>query len=371
MHHSISQDDEVSTKVRKIIHIDMDAFYASVEQRDFPEYAGKPLVVAGSPQSRGVVSAASYEARKFGIRSAMPSAQAYKLCPELVFAPARFAIYKEVSQQIRRIFFEYTDLVEPLSLDEAFLDVSESKSATRLAREIKQKIYESTALTASAGVSCSKFLAKVASGYQKPNGLTVIPPEKVAAFLQDLPIGKFFGIGKVTEKKMQSLGIHNGKDLKQKSEAELIRLFGKSGLYYYKICRGLDTSPVNPNRVRKSLGVETTYATDLQTKEEVEQALDTLLSTFLERKEKAKKQGRTITLKVKYADFTSITRSTSPGYYPNQKAEISKLLQDLLQQTDYGQKKIRLLGISLSNFANEEESKQPQLFVPKRRNLDK
>ena len=247
-------------RLRKIIHIDMDAFYASVEQRDFPEYRGKPVVVGGDPNSRSVVSTASYEARKFGIHSAMPTSKAKRLCPHAIFVFPRFSAYKTVSRQINEIFHEFTDLVEPLSLDEAYLDVTENKkgvaSATQIAKEIKKRIFEVTELTASAGVAAIKFIAKIASGMNKPNGLTVITPNEAEKFLEELPIGKFYGIGEATEKKMLSLGIKTGKDLKQFTQSELIRHFGKSGSFYYNIVRGDDFREVEPYRTRKSIGAK-------------------------------------------------------------------------------------------------------------------
>ncbi|MDR0367780.1 MAG: DNA polymerase IV, partial [Bacteroidales bacterium] len=296
--------------IRKIIHVDMDAFYASIEQRDFPELKGKPVAV-GRAKDRGVVAAASYEARKYGVFSAMPGVTALRKCPDLIFVPARFDVYREVSLQIRAIFKEYTDLVEPLSLDEAFLDVTVNKkdmpSASIIAMEIKERIREQTALTASAGVSYNKFLAKTASDMNKPNGFYLIRPQDAIAFLEQLPIEKFFGVGKVTAQKMKSMGINKGLDLKMKDKLFLITHFGKAGVYFYDVVRGIDNRPVEPNRERKSVGVERTFPNDLQTQFEIithlyhiEQELITLI-------DKGKYQGRTLILKMKFHDFKQAT----------------------------------------------------------------
>ena len=289
-------------KIRKIIHIDMDAFYASIEQRDNPKLKGKPVIVGGAPDKRGVVAACSYEARKFGIHSAMSSSRAHKVCPEAIFIRPRFDVYRAVSAQIREIFLEYTDLVEPLSLDEAFLDVTENKkgmsSATLIAQEIKKKIYGKTNLTASAGVSFNKFLSKVASDIDKPNGLTVITPEEADEFIDKLPIRKFFGIGEVTEKKMLDMGIKTGSDLKKIDKSRLIELFGKVGDHYYDIVHGEDSRPVNPHRIRKSIGKETTLNEDI---DNIEQMIEILNQLALEVEELLKKhdiKGKTFTLKV-------------------------------------------------------------------------
>lgn len=343
----------------------MDAFFASVEQRDFPQYKGLPLVVGGKPGTRGVVAAASYEARKYGVRSAMPSTRAAQLCPGLLFVKPRFDVYRQVSEQIREIFFSYTDLVEPLSLDEAYLDVSENKigqsSATKIACAIKQKIFQTTELTASAGVSNVKFLAKIASDINKPDGLTVIPPQQVDEFLQSLPIGRFFGVGRVTEKKMLALGITSGRELRQKSEAELVHLFGKQGLYFYQIARGQDTSQVIAHKQRKSLGVERTYPKDLISWQQVKEEIDKLLVIFWQRKEKAGVKGKTLTLKIKYFDFTTITRSYSPGLILDEKQSILNALKQMMQETTLFQKKIRLLGITLSHLIDDRQY-EPDLF---------
>jgi len=357
-------------KLRKIIHIDMDAFYASIEQRDNPELKGKPVIVGGAPDKRGVVAACSYEARKFGIHSAMSSQRAHKLCPEAIFIPPRFDIYRAVSVQIKEIFYEYTDLIEPLSLDEAFLDVTENKkgmsSATLIAQEIKKKIYKKTGLTASAGVSFNKFLSKVASDINKPNGLTVITPEDADKFIDKLPIRKFFGIGEVTEKKMLDMGIKTGADLKKIDKSKLIELFGKVGEHYYNIVHGEDNRPVNPHRIRKSIGKETTLNEDINN---IEQMIDILNQLALEVEELLKKhdvKGKTITLKIKYFDFQNITRIITVEKPIILRADIMKHVKVLLGKTDAGRKKVRLLGITISNFLDEDitGNKSMQLHLP-------
>jgi len=341
-------------KTRKIIHVDMDAFYASVEQRDRPELRGKPVIVGGPPNSRGVVTTCSYEARKYGIHSAMPSSTAYRLCPHAIFVPPRFNVYKQVSDQVREIFYEYTDLVEPLSLDEAFLDVTENKKgiplATEVAKQVLKRIYEKTRLTASAGVSFNKFLAKVASDINKPNGITVVTPKKAAAFIDRLAIGKFFGVGKVTEKKMHALGIKTGADLKKMEKEELIKHFGKTGGYYYDIAHGIDSRPVNPHRVRKSLGQERTLSKDIDDRQQMLAILEKLAHSIEEYLQKRHIKGRTITLKVKYYNFKSITRSITVDQPLDESAVIMKHIRALLDKTDAGKIKVRLLGISISNF---------------------
>ena len=353
--------------VRKIIHVDMDAFYASVEQLDHPQWRGKPLVVGGN-EARGVVAAASYEARKYGIHSAMSSALAAKKCPHLIFAPHRFDRYREISHQIREIFFEYTDLVEPLSLDEAFLDVTENKkglkSAILIARQIREKIKEKTGLNASAGVSYNKFLAKTASDLNKPNGQAVILPEEAEAFLEKLPIGKFFGIGKVTAEKMQKLGIHTGKDLKEFSLQFLTKKFGKSGLHYFNIVRGIHLSEVQPHRVRKSLSAENTFEKDLITLAEMEENLRPIFEEVIRRIEKSGIKGRTVTLKLKFSDFTLQTRSKTLEQYPEAEM-IWQVGLELLRQEDI-QKPIRLLGLGISNLNITEEQAHfgEQLRIP-------
>lgn len=341
--------------LRKIIHIDMDAFYASVEQRDNPEYRGKPLVVGGSPEGRGgVVAAASYEVRKFGVRSAMPSKKAKQLCPHAIFVYPRFAAYKEVSKKIREIFHRYTDIIEPLSLDEAYLDVTEDKlgigSAIEIAKEIKKAIKEELNLTASAGVSSSKFVAKIASDINKPDGLTFIPPSKIEAFMETFPVEKFFGVGRVTADKMKNLGLHTGADLKRLTEDELVKHFGKVGHFFYKIVRGIDNRMVQPDRETKSVGAEDTFSYDLTTIEEMNAELEKIAKLVHERLEKYQLLGRTITLKIKYHDFKQITRNQSFTLPVNDYETIVNTSKNLLLKTDPENKKIRLLGISLSNF---------------------
>jgi DNA polymerase-4 len=341
--------------LRKIIHIDMDAFYASIEQRDNPEYRGKPLVVGGLPEGRGgVVATASYEARKFGIRSAMPSKRALELCPQVIFVRPRFEVYKFVSQQIREIFSRYTDLIEPLSLDEAFLDVTVDKqgigSAIDIAGAIRAAIKTELGLTASAGISINKFLAKTASDMNKPDGQTFIGPSRVEAFMEALPVEKFFGVGKVTAAKMNKLGLFTGADLKNKEEAELVRHFGKVGHFYYQIARGIDERPVRPDREIKSLAAEDTFPVDLTTLEEMVPELEKIAITVSQRLIRNELKGRTITVKIKYADFRQITRSRSLVTATDVLQTIRDTAVDLLTNSGVEDKKIRLLGISISNF---------------------
>jgi len=340
---------------RKIIHIDMDAFYASVEQRDKHELKGKPVIVGGDPQSRGVVAACSYEARKFGIHSAMPCASAYKRCPHAIFIRPRFDAYKSVSRLIRGIFLEYTDLVEPLSLDEAFLDVTKNNkgifSATQIAQQIRRQIFQKTdGLTASAGVSFNKFLAKVASDVNKPNGITVITPEQAATFIDRLPIRKFFGVGKVTEERMLNLGIKTGADLKKFSQNDLVHYFGKAGSYYYHAAHGREDRPVQPDRERKSYGKEITLDTDIDDTIQMLDILHGLSIRVLEGLCREDCQGLTLTLKVKYHDFQIVTRSIT---FPEPIGDIDMIMENvekLLANTEARKKKVRLLGISISNF---------------------
>jgi DNA polymerase-4 len=346
--------NEDNNKIRKIIHVDMDAFYASVEQRDNPELRGKPVIVGGAPNSRGVVATCSYEARKFGIHSAMPSSTAYRLCPQAIFVRPRFEVYEKISGQIREIFHEYTDMVEPLSLDEAFLDVTENKKgiplATDVAKEILKNIYQKTGLTASAGVSFNKFLAKVASNVHKPYGITVVTPKKADHFIDCLPIGKFFGIGKVTEKKMHSLDIKTGADLRKVSEEELSKHFGKVGRFYYNIVRGIDNREVTPHHTTKSISQEITLDKDINDRRQMEQILEKMARSLEEYLEQKHIKGRTITLKVKYYNFKSITRSITIPEPVNEAAIIMKYAAVLLDKTDAGKIKVRLLGIGLSNL---------------------
>lgn len=350
--------------MKKIIHIDMDAFYASVEQRDFPELKGKPIAVGGS-SDRGVVAAASYEARKYGVKSAMPSTIAARKCPHLIFVRPRFEVYKEVSNQIRAIFHEYTDLVEPLSLDEAYLDVTHNKkgisSATLIAKAIRKEILEKTKLTASAGISVNKFLAKTASDVHKPDGVTLIPPENAILFLEQLPIGKFFGIGKVTAKKMTDIGIHTGADLKKLEESELKRRFGKSGVYYYNIVRGIDNRAVNPSRERKSLGAENTFSEDLTDREDVMKALEKIADTLYNRIRSSNALGKTLTIKIKFSDFQQITRSKTVDFEIKYRKDIISIVEVIMEQEDLSNVKIRLLGISISNFKREVSTKDKSL----------
>ncbi|MBZ9777998.1 DNA polymerase IV [Psychroflexus sp. CAK8W] len=344
--------------LRKIIHVDMDAFYASVEQLDDPSLEGKALAVGGSSK-RGVVAAASYEARKFGVKSAMSGRQAARLCPHLIFVRPRFERYKDISQQIRKIFFEYTDLVEPLSLDEAYLDVTVNKfdfpSATVLAREIREKIKAKTGLNASAGISINKFIAKIASDINKPNGQKTIPPEKVIDFLEKLDIRKFYGVGKVTQDKMYRLGIFTGADLKLKSLDYLQAHFSKSGLHYYNVVRGIHLSEVKPTRIRKSLGAERTFSENISSEIYMLEKLEDIAEEVERRLQNSKVAGKTITLKLKYSDFSIQTRSKTLKLFIASKALIMEETKALLYQEPI-KDSIRLLGISLSNL-NTEQSK--------------
>jgi len=329
----------------------MDAFYASVEQMDNPELRGKPLAVGGNKE-RGVVAAASYEARKFGVRSAMSSKLAALKCYDLIFVKPRFERYKEISTQIRSIFFDYTDLVEPLSLDEAFLDVTENKvnipSAILIAKEIRKRIKDEVGLNASAGVSYNKFLAKIASDLNKPNGQAVILPSQAEAFLEKLPIEKFFGIGEKTAEKMKRFGIHNGLDLKQYSLQFLTKQFGKSGTHYFNIVRGIHLSEVKPNRIRKSLSAESTFDKDLNDRDNIMEALKRIVEELKSRLTRAKVEGRTLTLKIKYRDFTVHTRSKSLDYLIREE-QILDLVTELLDQAPLDMP-VRLLGVGLSNL---------------------
>lgn len=340
---------------RKIIHVDMDAFYASVEQMDNPELKGKPLAVGGS-EMRGVVSAASYEARKFGVRSAMSGVQAKRLCPDLIFVRPRFDRYKEISKKIRNIFHDYTDLVEPLSLDEAYLDVTQNKkgnpSATLIAREIRKRIFEEVGLTASAGISVNKFVAKIASDYNKPNGQKTINPDEVEPFLEGLDVKKFYGIGKVTTEKMYQLGIYTGADLKLKSLEYLDEHFGKSGRHYYYLVRGISNSQVKPNRTTKSVAAEHTFYTNLTSEIFMEEKLERIAEELSRRLQKHKISGKTITLKIKYSDFTQQTRSKTLPYFISDKGLLFENAKELLYQ-ERMKDSVRLLGISLANLNTE------------------
>ena len=351
----------MDSESRKIIHIDMDAFYASVEQLDHPELRGKPVAVGGAAE-RGVVAAASYEARKFGVRSAMPSKTALRKCPGLIFVKPRFDRYKEISEQIRNIFFEYTDLVEPLSLDEAYLDVTLIKrglpSATLIAKEIRERIFAETKLTASAGVSYNKFLAKVASDINKPNGMFVVIPSKAQAFIDELEVKKFYGVGKVTAERLNKMGIWFGRDLKRIDKNELVRLFGKAGSYFYDICRGIDNRPVEPWRERKSVGAEETFATDLVYFNDLRTELLAVADILWRRIEKSEVKAKTLTLKFKYADFEQHTRSITISEHFGNKTQLEEEAIKLMTKEGGFLKGVRLLGLTVSNFRAEEAEKE-------------
>jgi len=335
----------------------MDAFFASVEQLDNPELRGKPVAVGGSGE-RHVVASASYEARKFGVRSAMPSVTAKKLCPGLIFIRHRFERYTEVSEQILGIFREYSDLVEPLSIDEAFLDVTEDRkgigSATLIAKEIKKEIRERTGLTASAGISVNKFLAKIASDIKKPDGLFLIPPEDAEKFIEELPVEKFYGIGAVTAGKMHKLGIHNGADLKKWDLLSLIRNFGKAGKFYFDIVRGIDDRPVETVYERKSIGTELTYEKDLTTRFEIIAELYKVEKELMERIESAGTSGRTITVKVKFSDFRQITRSRTLQNYIRDFKTLHGSVTEIRKSLQLEGSRIRLLGVSISNLESDD-----------------
>jgi DNA polymerase-4 len=342
---------------RKIIHVDMDAFYASVEQLDNKELVGKPVAVGGSSE-RGVVAAASYEARKFGVKSAMSGVLAKKKCPHLIFVKPRFSRYKEISGKIRQIFNDYTDLVEPLSLDEAYLDVTQNKkgnpSASLIAQEIRDRIFNELNLRASAGISINKFIAKVASDINKPNGQKTINPEEVILFLEELSVNKFYGVGKVTAAKMNNLGIFKGLDLKNKSLEELTKLFGKSGKFYYNIVRGVHNSPVKPNRVRKSIAAERTFSINISSEVFMLERLDKIAEELEKRMMKSETKGKTITLKIKYSDFTQQTRSKTVQSFLQTKDEIMPIVKELVYQEKF-KNSVRLLGISFSNLDTEKK----------------
>jgi DNA polymerase IV len=349
---------------RRIVHVDLDAFYASVEQRDHPELRGKPVAVGGS-RERGVVAAASYEARRFGVHSAMPSVTARRKCPELIFVKPRFDVYREVSRQIRDIFHEYTPLVEPLSLDEAYLDVTENLKdipyATQVAREIRAKIWQETRLTASAGISFNKFLAKMASDQNKPNGQFVITPEMGLAFVERLPVGKFHGIGPATARKMNELGIFTGLDLKAQPLGLLQERFGKAGTHYYWISRAVDHRLVQPDRIRKSVGAENTFERDLTGFGEMTAALQPITGKVWRYCEQTGVWGRTVTLKVKFSDFQQITRSRTLTGYVDSRSALEQASVDLLRQLLPMDRSVRLLGVSLSALNTDDEPESPQL----------
>ncbi|WP_026714813.1 DNA polymerase IV [Flavobacterium daejeonense] len=340
---------------RKIIHIDMDAFFASVEQMDNPELQGKPIAVGGA-ENRGVVAAASYEARKFGVRSAMSGILAKRNCPEIIFVRPRFERYKEISNQIHKIFRDYTDLIEPLSLDEAYLDVTQNKkgnpSASLLAQEIRNRIYNEVGLTASAGISINKFVAKIASDYNKPNGQKTVTPEEVIPFLEVLPIRKFYGVGKVTTEKMYQLGIFSGLELKSKSLEFLEKHFGKSGSYYYNVVRGIHNSEVKPSRIAKSVAAEHTFEVNLSSEVFMLEQLELIANSLERRLKKHKVSGKTVTLKIKFSDFTQQTRSKTLPYFIVDKGLILETVKELLYQ-ERMKDSVRLLGISMSNLNTE------------------
>jgi DNA polymerase-4 len=342
---------------RKIIHIDMDAFYASVEQMDNPDLRGKPIAVGGS-ENRGVVAAASYEARKFGVRSAISGVLAKKYCPEIIFVRPRFDRYKEISSKIHKIFHEYTDLVEPLSLDEAYLDVTQNKkgnpSASLLAQEIRLRILNEVGLTASAGISINKFVAKIASDYNKPNGQKTVNPEEVIPFLEALPIRKFYGVGKVTTEKMYQLGIFTGVDLKAKSLEFLKKHFGKSGKFYFHVVRGIHNSEVKPSRNTKSVASEHTFDVNLTSEIFMLEQLEQIAISLEKRLKKHQVSGKTVTLKIKYSDFTQQTRSKTLPYFISDKSLILETVEELLYQEKM-KNSVRLLGISLSNLNTEQK----------------
>jgi len=344
----------------------MDAFFASVEQLDNPELKGKPVAVGGSGE-RSVVAAASYEARKFGVRSAMPSVIAKRLCPDLIFVKHNFERYHEVSLQVLEIFKEYTDLIEPLSIDEAFLDVTDDKkkigSATVIAKKIRAEIKNRTGLTASAGISVNKFLAKIASDINKPDGLFLIKPEEAENFIEELPVEKFYGIGKVTAQKMHKLGIHNGSDLKKWDLVSLVRNFGKAGVFFYDIVRGNDERPVEPNQERKSVGTEFTYEKDLKTNFEIVAELYKLEKELMERLEHAETTGRTITLKIKFSDFRQVTRSKTLQKYIRDFNTLHKEVTLIRKGLKLEGERIRLLGVTISNLETDDyEDRQLFLF---------
>jgi len=355
-------------KERWIIHVDMDAFYAAVEQRDNPELRGKPVCVGGGAHGRGVVQTCSYEARKYGIHSAMGSSRALRLCPHAIFVPPRFGVYREISEQVRKIFHEYTDIVEPLSLDEAFLDVTENKkgfnSPEEIAKDILNRIYNETGLTASAGVSFNKFLAKVGSDFHKPFGITIITRDGADEFIDNLPIRKFYGVGKATEKRMKEFGIETGKDLKKYSLFKLKKMFGKAGLYFYNMAHGIDNREVHIHHGRGSIGSERTLHEDLINKEEVIVVLEGIAERLTERMSRYGISGRTITLRVKYYNFKRISRSITLKGPVNDKEIIMENVNRLVDKTCIGKKKVRLVGIGISKLANQPEMSCRQTTLP-------
>lgn len=345
---------------RKIIHIDMDAFYASVEQRDNPNLKGKPIIVGGSPEGRGVVATCSYEARKYGIHSAMPCKVAYKRCPHAIFVPPRFDVYRQVSYQIRDIFRRYTDIIEPLSLDEAYLDVTNNKKdikyATTVAKNIKKDILMEIGITSSAGVSYNKFLAKIASDYIKPNGLTIITPDKAQEFIDKLPISKFFGVGKVTEKTLKLMGVNNGYDLRQMDLVRLESVFKKRGYMMYNFARGIDNRELEVGRERKSVGAENTFINDVSiNSDELNEHINEVAKDVAFRLESVNKSGKTITLKIKYEDFTQITRRNTVNNPIYKVDDIVNNTNVLINKVNDSNKKIRLVGVTISNLVDREK----------------
>ncbi len=357
--------------MRKIIHIDMDAFFASVEQLDNPDLRGRPVIVGGDPGGRGVVAACSYEARRYGIHSAMSCARAHALCPQAIFVRPRRDRYRRISSRIMALFREYTELVEPLSLDEAFLDVTENKkglpSATWIAEAIRWEIRRTTGLTASAGVSCNKFLAKVASDMNKPDGITVVTPDQARPFIRGLPVRKFYGVGRVTEKRMHAMGIRTGRDLERYSRDELVAVFGKAGNFFYDIVRGRDNRPVEPRRKRKSMGTETTLRQDIRDRAAMQAILDRQAEEVAAGLAARGLAGRTLTLKLRYQDFVTITRSTTPGCLFRNAGDIIARIPLLLAATEAGKRPVRLLGISIANLCDRAQaggSGRRQLVLP-------
>jgi DNA polymerase-4 len=360
--------ENIMEKERKIIHVDMDAFYAAVEQRDNPQLRGKPVCVGGGPHSRGVVQTCSYEAREYGIHSAMGSSRALRLCPHAIFVPPRFDVYREISEQIRKIFHEYTDIVEPLSSDEAFLDVTENKkgsdSPEEIAKDILNRIHKETGLTASAGVSFNKFLAKVGSDFHKPFGLTIITRDGADEFIDNLPIRKFYGVGKATEKRMKEFGIETGKDLKKYSILELKKMFGKSGMYFYNMAHAIDNREVHLHHGRGSIGSERTLHEDLINREEVIEVLEGIAERLEGRMKRYGMSGRTVTLRVKYYNFKRISRSITLKGPVNDKDIIMENVRRLVAKTCIGKKKVRLVGIALSHLTKQEERRHKQAVLP-------
>ncbi len=356
------------TEQRHILHIDMDAFFASVEQMDNPKFAGRPLIVGGNPEGRGVVAACSYEARKFGIHSAMSAANAIKSCPHALFVRPRKDRYKEISIQIMDIFRSCSPVIEPLSLDEAFLDISEDhdtiQDAANTAEHIRSRVFHEVGLTCSAGVSYNKFLAKVASDINKPDGLTIIKIEQAKDFLASLAIGKFYGVGKVTEKKMHTLGVRIGHDLLRFEKTELIRFFGKAGAFFYDIVRGIDNRPVKPGKGRKSVGTETTFHTDIIDLEEIQEVIQNLACKVACSLQKKESCGSTITLKVRYHDFSTVTRSLTLTAPICSSEEIMQHIPQLLGATEAGKTKIRLLGVTVSNLSKQSRKIPVQMALP-------